>query len=490
MEQKRTLNIRQKLMLFTVLLSTALIAIVWLLNVQLLAPSYNRKIKKELQSTAQVYANLILKYGTIEDSTAINGITTEFFNAVNALDNDALLGGKCLDISGANSLNLLHAHFFSDECQLHPNLKGAFGTMRDSSWNNQYVIGLRATVLSKGSVNFTLENSGKRQMVYCQNVDNRYVVIVSTDLARIEQAAAVVGMQMPIIALLVVLLGIVGAYWFSHWFARPIREISSAARAVAKGDYRVRVQKHANDEIGTLADDFNTMAAEVGRSAELQRDIIANISHDLRTPLTLIKGYAETVRDLTGDDKEKRNEQLDVIVDETDRLSALVNSVMELSKYSSGTDTLVRVHFDLAQLCDEVACRYADTCTKNGLTLTTQTDATCMIFADPDGMMRVVHNLLSNAIHHVGENKCVELRCMPQEDGTIRVEVEDYGAGIAPEDLPHIFDKYYRSRADAGKIGTGLGLSITKAILINHGYDFGVESEVGKGSTFWFIAKS
>ncbi|MEG1925277.1 MAG: HAMP domain-containing sensor histidine kinase [Ruthenibacterium sp.] len=489
MKQKRTLNIRQKLMLFTVLLSAALVAVVWLLNVQLLAPSYNRKIKKELQSTAQVYADLIRKHGTIEDSTAINGITMDFFNAINALDNETLLAGKCLDISGANSLNLLHAHFFSDECQLHPYLKGAFGTVRDSSWNNQYVIGLRTMVLTQGDANFVLENDGKRQMVYCKNVENRYVVIVSTDLARIEQAAAVVGMQMPMIALLVIVLGIAGAFWFSHWFSRPIREISSAARSVAKGDYRVRVQKRSNDEIGILADDFNTMAAEVGRSAEMQRDIIANISHDLRTPLTLIKGYAETVRDLTGDDKEKRNAQLDVIVDETDRLSALVNSVMELSKYSSGSNTITRVHFDLAQLCDEIACRYADTCAKNGLTLETQTDTPCMVSADPEGMMRVVHNLLSNAIHHVGDDKRVTLRCIAQADGNVRVEVQDDGAGIAPEDLPHIFDKYYRSRADAGKVGTGLGLSITKAILVSHGYDFGVDSEAGKGSTFWFVTK-
>ncbi|MEG2165396.1 MAG: sensor histidine kinase, partial [Ruthenibacterium sp.] len=98
-------------------------------------------------------------------------------------------------------------------------------------------------------------------------------------------------------------------------------------------------------------------------------------------------------------------------------------------------------------------------------------------------------NLLSNAIHHVGDDKRVTLRCIAQADGNVRVEVQDDGAGIAPEDLPHIFDKYYRSRADAGKVGTGLGLSITKAILVSHGYDFGVDSEAGKGSTFWFVTK-
>ena len=119
-------------------------------------------------------------------------------------------------------------------------------------------------------------------------------------------------------------------------------ELSGAARRVAKGDYSTRVTPRGHDELAVLAQDFNTMTREVARSSELQRDLIANISHDLRTPLTLIKGYAETVRDLTGADAEKRTAQLDVIIDETDRLSGLVNSVLELSKVSSGAEKLAR----------------------------------------------------------------------------------------------------------------------------------------------------
>ena len=111
-----------------------------------------------------------------------------------------------------------------------------------------------------------------------------------------------------------------------------------------------------------------------------------------------------------------------------------------------------------------------------------------MVKADPDSMSRAIHNLLSNAIHHIGEDGYVALHVKPQADGSTRVEIIDHGAGISKEDLPYIFDKYYRSRADAGKVGTGLGLSITKAILISHGYAFGVDSELGKGSTFWFVA--
>lgn len=111
-------------------------------------------------------------------------------------------------------------------------------------------------------------------------------------------------------------------------------------REIADGNYDVQVPVVRNDELGLLGREFNHMAQEVKRSAQLEKDILANVSHDLRTPLTLIKGYAETVRDITGDDKAKRTEQCSIIVDETDRLSALVNSVMELSKVSSGAEKL------------------------------------------------------------------------------------------------------------------------------------------------------
>ena len=186
-------------------------------------------------------------------------------------------------------------------------------------------------------------------------------------------------------------------------------------------------------------------------------------------------------------DAEKRTAQLDVIIDETDRLSGLVNSVLELSKVSSGAEKLTPVRFDIAQLCEEVAERYEDACAKAGCHLTVQTDTPCDIMADPEALSRVVHNFLANALHHVGPDGYLALRVLPKNGGA-RVEVEDHGAGIPEEDLPYIFDKYYRARADAGKQGSGLGLSICKAILVRHGFAFGAQSEVGKGSLFWFEA--
>ena len=160
---------------------------------------------------------------------------------------------------------------------------------------------------------------------------------------------------------------------------------------------------------------------------------------------------------------------MNIIVDETDRLSGLVNSVMELSKVSSGVEKPQMVLFDMAQLCEEVAERYEAVCAQNGYTLKLEADTPCLVGADPAMMERVLHNLLGNAMHHIGEDGVFVLRCIPRKEGGARIEVEDHGEGIAAADLPYIFDRYYRSRSDAGKVGTGLGLSITKAIFQSHG---------------------
>ena len=163
------------------------------------------------------------------------------------------------------------------------------------------------------------------------------------------------------VALLLFALNLLAALLFSRWFTQPVRRLSDGARQMAAGNYDVQVQVDRQDELGLLAQEFNRMAREVQRSARLEKEILANVSHDLRTPLTLIKGYAETVRDLTGEDETRRTEQCNIIVDETDRLSALVNSVMELSKVQSGTEKPNLVDFDMSELCFEVAGRY-DAC--------------------------------------------------------------------------------------------------------------------------------
>lgn len=496
-------SLRYRLMLFLCLASAFVLMLVWIFVTQFMQPLYNHYIYKHLLNQVNTVVSIIesstepisTRTLPILDAKVSSSFEASLLSAIQSRKLDA--SNTCFDLADST---LQHVTGFENlyPCLLH---EASFTTSingKTSVWNGSVVESLRATVLSQGYVKKELvvdKNASTRQMAVgrvAKNGDETYSVIFCTSLARIDEAGVVLGQLMPWIFLCLMAFSIVASWLFSRWFTKPLTKLSHATRQLAEGDYSVRVNVPETDEIGLLAADFNHMAGEVSHAAQLQRDLLANVSHDLRTPLTLIKGYAETVRDLTGDDPDKRTAQLDVIVDETDRLSGLVNSVMELSKMSSGTDKPEKVRFDLSQLCEEVAQRYEAVCAQNGYTLTLelpQPETDCTVCADPAMMERVLHNLLGNAMHHIGPDNVFILRVNAPEKGTVRVEVADHGAGIAKEDLPYIFDRYYRSRSDAGKVGTGLGLSITKAILQSHGFRFGVNSTLGEGSCFWFEAK-
>lgn len=496
-------SLRYRLMLFLCLASAFVLMLVWIFVTQFMQPLYNHYIYKHLLNQVNTVVSIIesstepisTRTLPILDAKVSSSFEASLLSAIQSRKLDA--SNTCFDLADST---LQHVTGFENlyPCLLH---EASFTTSingKTSVWNGSVVESLRATVLSQGFVKKELvvdKNASTRQMAVgrvAKNGDETYSVIFCTSLARIDEAGVVLGQLMPWIFLCLMAFSIVASWLFSRWFTKPLTKLSHATRQLAEGDYSVRVNVPETDEIGLLAADFNHMAGEVSHAAQLQRDLLANVSHDLRTPLTLIRGYAETVRDLTGDDPDKRTAQLDVIVDETDRLSGLVNSVMELSKMSSGTDKPEKVRFDLSQLCEEVAQRYEAVCAQNGYTLTLelpQPETDCTVCADPAMMERVLHNLLGNAMHHIGPDNVFILRVNAPEKGTVRVEVADHGAGIAKEDLPYIFDRYYRSRSDAGKVGTGLGLSITKAILQSHGFRFGVNSTLGEGSCFWFEAK-
>ncbi len=492
----RTLSIRGQLMLFLCFMCLLLLVMVWVLSARLLQPRYNSYIREKLDVRADLIVaemNEAIANGEVI-STRTFGVlvlNTDFWSELNdSLGKSGVdLSNYCIDISdttlrSVNSMENLHP------CLLHNATGSQFGdegglpSQRDTA----DVIRLRKQCFADGILYTTIGND--RQMVVGRlTSDGNYCILISTSMFQVDEAGVVLRMLLPGIAALLFLVTILAAWLFSRWFTKPLTQLSKAANAMAEGNYDVRVPVARQDELGMLSQDFNHMAGEVQRSAQLQRDLLANVSHDLRTPLTLIKGYAETVRDLTGDDKTKRNEQMNIVIDETDRLSGLVNSVMELSKVSSGTEKCEPVRFDMAQLCEEVAERYEGVCARDGLHLQLEVpdDRALNVWADPAMMERVLHNLLGNAMHHIGADGVFILRAFAAPEGGVQVEVEDHGPGIAQEDLPYIFDRYYRSRSDAGKVGTGLGLSITKAIFQQHGARFGVRSAVGSGTTFWFL---
>jgi len=277
------------------------------------------------------------------------------------------------------------------------------------------------------------------------------------------------------------------AFFVSRTITKPLQQITNAAREIAGGKLDVQVDVNSRDEIGDLGENFNYMSKEIARVNVLQKELVANISHDIRTPLTMIRGYAEMIKDITGEDKAAREQQLDIIIDESNRLSTLVSNVMDLSLLQAGQSPLKPAAFSLTEKAADILSRYQLLEQTSGFEFRLESAGDFWVRADEVRIEQVFYNLINNAVNHIGEKKCITLRIFPWE-GLIRAEVQDTGTGIPPEELPLIWDRYYKpyKNTEQKAMGTGLGLSIVKAILTNHDSRFGVESTVGIGSNFWF----
>ncbi|MBQ6608232.1 MAG: HAMP domain-containing histidine kinase, partial [Firmicutes bacterium] len=212
-----------------------------------------------------------------------------------------------------------------------------------------------------------------------------------------------------------------------------------------------------------------------------------NVSHDLKTPLTLIKSYAEMIRDLSGDNPEKRNAHLQVILDESDRMANLVSDMATISLMSRHEASLNLTDFDLVPLTAEILASYDIYVIQQGYDFRFTSPKECMVNADRDRISQVISNLLSNAIKYCGEDKVVIVN-IKRVGKKFRLEVSDHGPGIKQEELPHVWDRYYKTSSNyvRATTGSGLGLSIVKEILTLHKAGYGVNSKEGKGTTFWF----
>lgn len=313
-----------------------------------------------------------------------------------------------------------------------------------------------------------------------------YVLLVTQALAPVYEAAAVTRQQLLWISGILVVLATAVAFFVARSFTRPVVNLSKAAQEIAHGNLDITVPVTSGDELGELSQNFNYMASELSKINRLERELVANLSHDIRTPLTMIRGYAEMIKDITGDDKHQREQQLDIIVDETNHLSRLANDALDLSRMQAGQIVMKHTVFDAAQQLRDIVSRYRLLEQTEGFTFICNVPEHCMVYADETRIEQVIYNLLNNAVNHIGEEKRVTLSLVV-EKGTAWISVQDTGSGIAPEDLPLIWDRYYKPyHKDRPGMGTGLGLSIVKAVLEGHHAPFGVDSAPDKGSTFWF----
>lgn len=291
------------------------------------------------------------------------------------------------------------------------------------------------------------------------------------------------------VIILLVVFSVFLSVIMSKSIAEPIQKITESADKMAKGEYKTEFDGGKFAETKKLARTLNYASSEISKIDELQRDLIANVSHDLRTPLTMIKAYAEMIRDISGERKEKREEHLQIIIKETDRLAALVSDMLDLSKLENGSQPLNYSSFDMSSKLSDIVERYKGFSEPNGYNINYTESSPVFVRCDMGKIEQVIYNLINNAVNYTGDDKQIYVSMETEED-FVKVTVTDTGKGISEENIHQIFEKYYRCEKTRREVvGTGLGLSIVRAVLKAHNFPFGVQSTLGKGTSFWFKVK-
>lgn len=317
--------------------------------------------------------------------------------------------------------------------------------------------------------------------------DGERLIIVESEITPVTSVVETLRFQLIIMTAVLVVISVVIAFFTARSIAKPIADTNEKAKSFAKQDYDVEFKGGPYKEIKELNDTLAYSASELKKVDSLRKELISNISHDLRTPLTMITGYSEVMRDLPG---EMTPENIQIIIDEASRLNSLVTDLLDISRLESGTADVKKTPFSLTRCIESIFSRYTKLIENEGFNITFRYEEEVFVEGDELRMTQVLYNLINNAINYVGDDKTVEVVQTVLED-KVRVDVIDHGEGIPAEQIPYIWDRYYRVDKEhkTAKIGTGLGLSIVKNILKAHDAQFGVESEPKKGSDFYFMMK-
>ena len=314
--------------------------------------------------------------------------------------------------------------------------------------------------------------------------DYSSIIMVSGNITPLNATTETLASQMRYIALfMIVAVAILTLLMYRH-IAKPIIGITTNAKQLPQGEYTVDPKTNRYKEAADLNNTLVQAANDIQKADKAKRDLISNVSHDLRTPLTMIGGYGEMMIDLP---EEKTDENIQVIVDETKRLNALVNDLLDMSRLQDGRIVLHKEVFDISALLKTQLQKYDVYRMQEGYTIESELLDTIYVNADKIRIEQVINNFLNNAVNYGGEAKHIIVREIKKEN-TVRIEVQDFGEGIDPEDLDNIWDRYYKVDKEHVRVanGSGIGLNIVKQLLELHGVPYGVKSSKGKGSTFYF----
>lgn len=484
--RKKKISVRHGIMLGFLLFSALVILLLWLTEAVFLESIYKGIKTYETRRTAHMLTRC-LSDSDLEERTAKIAAQRDMCIMILQVRDE----NTAVEVASADVREncVLHHTDRSSKFVLYDAARAAGGSVTQ---RYRYDPARRAFVSIDEAVNSTI-GSDQESIIYACLVakadGGQYLLLIDAQITPVASTVSTLKFLLLCLTFVLIAFAMLLAFLIARRLTRPIERLNHAALRLAHRDYEICADGGSYRETAALADTLNYAARELSRVDALCRELIANISHDLRTPLTMISGYAEAMRDLPG---ENTPENAQIIIDETARLTSLVNDVLDLSRFQSGTMELHCEPFSLTDAVQRVLSRYHKLIERGGYTVTFEADCTVTVCSDETRLMQALYNLVNNAFTYTGADRTIRVR-QTVTDNRVRLSVTDTGAGIPADRLPLIWNRYYRAStrsnpADTHRrapIGTGLGLSIVREVMESLGGLYGVTSCVGAGSTFW-----
>ena len=457
--KKKTTSINFKVLIYLITFSVSILLLLWFFQIIYLSVSYERYQMSNINKIASTIENASEEkiFETLEKIAYENEVCIEYISPLETYSYNTRMIG----------------------CELGRDNQDILKAQKE----------LMKSTHKKQAIRLVNQEYKAKAYLYGINKENGYIFVYST-LEDINGTSVVLKGQLIYLTIIAIIFASAISYFLSHKITRPILDITEKAKKLGTGKHDIKFEKNGILEIDELATNLNNAQKELSKTDELRRDLMANVSHDLKTPLTMIKAYAEMIRDISYKDDKKREEHLNIIISETDRLNILVNDILNLSKLQADAEELKKETFDITKEIKEIIQKYEIIKETENYKFIIEMPENAYVSADKNKLNQVIYNLINNAINYTGDDKTVTIRII-EERGKYTIEIKDTGKGIKKEEIAIIWDKYYKNEKNHKRniVGTGIGLSIVKNILEAHNFEYGVNSIKNKGTTFYFKIK-
>jgi signal transduction histidine kinase len=464
-----TKSLRFKLWVYFLLFTVLIMGVLWMVQVFFLNSFYE---DMKIRETTKTVADIEALYRS-NDTATIRAQLTEIYEAGDMYMEIQTVSGTPVYIPNISfgEEALIPVSVYQEEIK---DLKTALEESGERSFSRRVSDNSLSLTTLEYATYIELEGQEQR------------ILYIFSPLYPVGSTIDILVSQLIYVTIISILMACIISLYLARRITQPLISITQSAARLGEGEYGIIFDGAHYSEIIRLADTLTYTSLELAKTDNMQKDVIANVSHDLRTPLTMITSYAEMIRDLSGENPEKRNAHLQVIMDEADRLNTLVTDFLDISHMQSGRKEISLTEFSMKEIIESLLQSYTGYVEQEGYKLVFISRGQGVIRADQERIKQVISNLVSNAFKYSGSDKHIEVKMFDEGD-YVRCEVSDHGIGIPKKDLRHIWERYYKASTNYHRSdSTGLGLSIVKEILLLHGANFGVESALKKGSTFWF----